>query len=62
MTQGDQPMFSVNIAGRVCYLPSEFCLIDGIPDSLKKGPGMRDALAKTRINPEDKLDRIRKMV
>lgn len=55
-------MFLVKIADKTFYLPTEFCLIDGVPDSLKKGPGMRDCLAKTRIDPADKLKRINEMI
>jgi hypothetical protein len=44
-------MFLVKIAEKDYYLPTEFCLLDGISDSVRKGPGMRDALAQTRINP-----------
>ena len=55
-------MFEVKIAGKCFHLPTEFCLIDGVPDSLKKGPGMRDALSKTRIYPAEKIKRIHEMV
>jgi hypothetical protein len=44
------------------HLPTEFCLIDGVPDSMRKGREMRDAMAKTRIRPEEKMGRIKKMV
>ena len=47
-------MFLVKVAEREFYLPTEFCLMDGVPDSVRKGPGMRDALAKTRIDPAEK--------
>lgn len=44
------------------YLPPEFCLIDGVTDDIKKSRGMRDALAQTRIRPDQKCARIEKMV
>ena len=44
------------------HLPTEFCLIDGVPDSMRKGPEMRNAMAKTRIRPEEKMQRIKNMV
>ena len=44
------------------YLPSEFCLLDGVPDSIRKGAGMRDALAMTRISPQEKIAQIQQMV
>lgn len=55
-------MFLVRIADRDFHLPTEFCLLDGVPDSVRKGPGMRDALAQTRINPAEKTKRIHDMV
>lgn len=45
VTQPKQPMFLVKVAEKEFHLPTEFCLIDGVPDSVRKGPGMRDALA-----------------
>jgi hypothetical protein len=39
----------------------EFCLIDGVPDEVRKGRGMRDALAQTRITPQQKINKIQKM-
>jgi len=58
ITMAKQPMFLVKVAEREFYLPTEFCLLDGVPDSVRKGPGMRDALAKTRIDPAEKIRRI----
>ena len=58
ITQIKQPMFLVKVAEKSHYLPTEFCLIDGVPDSVRKGPGMRDALAQTRIDPQEKIRRI----
>ena len=51
ITDPKQPLFLVKAAQREFYLPTEFCLIDGVPDSVRKGAGMRDALAHTRISP-----------
>jgi|LauGreDrversion4_2_1035121.scaffolds.fasta_scaffold62233_4 hypothetical protein len=58
ITMAKQPMFLVKVAEREFFLPTEFCLLDGVPDSVRKGPGMRDALAKTRIDPAEKIRRI----
>jgi len=55
-------LFLVKISNRESYLPSEFCLVDGVPASVKKSMGMRDCLAKTRIDPAEKSKRIREMV
>jgi hypothetical protein len=62
ITVQKQPMFLVQVAGKSHYLPTEFCLLDGVPDSVRKGPGMRDALAQTRIDPQEKTRRIQAMV
>ena len=58
ITQKWQPMFVVKVAEKSHYLPTEFCLLDGVPDSVRKGAGMRDALAQTRIDPQEKIRRI----
>lgn len=52
----------MNVAQRDFYLPTELCSLDGVPDSVRKGAGMRDALAHTRIDPAEKLKRIANMV
>lgn len=57
----NQPLFVVKIADQTHYLPPEFCLVDGVSDSMKKSPGMREALKRTHITPEDKCGRIQKM-
>lgn len=55
-------MFLVKVAEKEFFLPTEFCLLDGVPDSVRKGAGMRDALAQTRIDPNEKISRIQQMV
>jgi len=40
-----QPLFLIKNQDKNFYLPPEFCLIDGVSDEVKKGRGMRDALA-----------------
>ena len=56
-----QPLFLIKIADSEHYLPPEFCLLDGVPDSVRKGAGMRDALRQTHITPDEKLARVQKM-
>lgn len=56
-----QPLFRVQISDNEYFLPSEFCILDGVPDSIRKGPGMRDALARTRITPQEKIAKIQSM-
>lgn len=37
-------------------IPSEFCIIDGVPDSIRASPRhMRDLLAKSRYDPNEKM-------
>jgi hypothetical protein len=58
-----QPMLVVKAGGRDVSLPSEFCLVDGVPDSVRGNPmAMRNLLAKTRQNPQQKLDKIGSMI
>lgn len=56
-----QPLFLIKNQERNFYLPPEFCLIDGVSDDIKKGRGMRDALAQTRIAPQEKVNKIQAM-
>ena len=62
VTDFNQPCFLVKMGDQETFLPSEFCLLDGVPDSIRKGAGMRDALAHTRISPRDKINQIQQMV
>ena len=43
------------------YLPPEFTIVDGVPDAVRKGPGMRDALMKTKLSPRERMEKIRAM-
>lgn len=47
VTQPTQPMFLAKVAGKPVYLPTEFCTLDGVPDSIRNSGGMRNALAQT---------------
>ena len=62
ITQPKQPLFLVKVAGNDTMLPTEFCLLDNVPDYVRKSPAMRDALALTRIDPQEKIHRIQEMV
>lgn len=62
VTDVNQPCFMVKMGDQHQYLPVEFCLLDGVPDSIRKGAGMRDALAMTRISPTEKILQIQQMV
>jgi len=56
-----QPLFLVKMGENMSYLPPEFCIIDGVPDSVRKGAGMRDALSMTRCSPGQKMQKIQDM-
>lgn len=58
VTDFNQPCFLIRITDKDYFLPSEFCLLDGVEDSIRKGAGMRDALAMTRTTPNEKLQQI----
>jgi hypothetical protein len=47
-----QPLFLIKIAEHSHHLPTEFCLLDGVPDSVRKSAGMREALMQTRVRPD----------
>jgi hypothetical protein len=52
-----QPMVFVK-KGKDQYLkiPSEYCMVDGVPDTIKGNPmSMRKLLGTTRTNPEKKM-------
>ena len=57
-----QPLFVVKMANDFLYLPPEFTILDGVPDHIRKGPGMRDALMQTKLSPKDRMERIQKML
>ena len=48
----NQPLFQVKINGKECELPTEFCMIDGVPETIREDPAkMRTVLASCRRNP-----------
>lgn len=57
----DQPLIQIKVQEQYIYIPPEFVLIDGVPDAIRKSPGMRDALAMTRVSPNDKMGKIKEM-
>jgi hypothetical protein len=59
-----QPMIYVK-SGKDRYLkiPSEFCLVDGVPDQIRSNPkDMRTLLGEVRYNPREKMSMITGMV
>lgn len=62
LTQVKQPLLEVKIAKKICFLPPEFCLIDGVPEQIKKGAGMRKVLDATRLNPSEKIHKVNSMI
>lgn len=53
-----QPLLVVKHEEQMIHLPPEFCRIDGVPDSIRASPAMRDCLAACRVNPEQKMREI----
>lgn len=51
----------IKIAEQISYIPPEFCLIDGVSESMKRSAGMREALKRTHISPFEKVSKIQKM-
>lgn len=55
----NQPLFLCKIGGKDCHLPTEFCTIDGVPDSIRSDPRkMKEVLQACRKNPNEKLHEI----
>lgn len=58
-----QPMLIANQNGREISLIPEFCLLDGVPDSIRNNSKhMRTLLNKVKQNPEQKMQSIVGMV
>ena len=58
----NQPMIKVKHTDQFIYLPPEFCRIDGVPDSIRASPSMRDCLAVCRIDPTQKMREVNQLV
>lgn len=53
VTDKRQPLFMVKINGKECYIPPEFCSIDGVPQQIREDPmKMRNVLQSCRKNPD----------
>lgn len=63
ITDKRQPLLVVRTQGYNGQIPSEFCLIDGVPDSIRSNPNaMRTLLGKVKQTPQQKLDAIQSMM
>lgn len=62
ITQENQPLFVVKVGQMICHLPTEFCLVDGVPDYIKASPKMRIARSHTLTEPAKKLEKIQNFV
>ena len=59
ITEKYQPLIETKIGGKVVHLPTEFCTIDGVPDSIRSDPfKMRNVIQNTKKNPDEKLSEI----
>ena len=53
ITAKRQPLFQVKINGKECFIPPEFCSIDGVPQQIREDPmKMRTVLSACRKNPD----------
>ncbi len=58
-----QPMLIVSQGGRNIQIPSEFCLTDGVPDSIRNcSRSMRTLLGTVKQNPIQKMSSIVEMI
>ena len=55
VTDFNQPLIIVKHGDEHIHLPPEFCRIDGVPESIRASPSMRDCLAICRLTPEEKM-------
>ena len=62
ITDDNQPMIVCKIAEKEAFLPTQFCLLDGVPNSMKQSFEMREALQKTIVTPDQKILKIKSMV
>ena len=58
----NQPLIIVKHGENMIHLPPEHCRIDGVPDSIRASPGMRDCLAICRVDPNQKMRDINKLI
>ena len=58
ITDMRQPLLMIRSNGQSNYLPPECCLLANVPESIRKGPNMRNALMKTKINPAERIRNI----
>ena len=54
-------MLIIKANGQTNLLPPECCLLANVPESIRKGPGMRQALMKTKIDPAERIRNIENM-
>lgn len=47
-----QPLIIAKHGDTLIQLVPEFCRIDGVPESIRASPAMRDCLAVCRVTPE----------
>lgn len=55
----NQPLFLVKIAGKECHLPPEFCFVDGVPQAVRQdNMAMKGLLETCRKTPKEKMAEI----
>jgi len=59
----NQPMVVIGHGTKIINIPSEFCLRDGVPDSVRNcGKSMRQLLNSVKQSPNQKMESITKMI
>ena len=56
-----QPLLRSKANGKIIHLPPECCLLANVPDSIRKGPNMRNALMRTKVSPSERLSQVLNM-
>ena len=63
ITDKRQPMLIMQQGGKNISVPSEFCLLDGVPDSIRNNSrSMRTLLNQVKQNPAQKMESIVNMI
>jgi hypothetical protein len=63
ITDKKQPLLIVRSQGQSCTIPSEFCMVDGVPDSIRSNPNaMRLLLGRVKQTPQEKMESIQRMI
>lgn len=62
VTDPSQPLIMAKHGDSLIQLVPEFCRIDGVPETIRASPAMRDCLAVCRVTPDQKMQDIKSVV